>query len=529
MSSKPDVTVENISSEKKGDSFLTHWKFNKKVPMQFTMVDPSSIKSSYGKKPPKQPVNTQNVQQQQQQVQTQQPIQFINQQTCKQSMPDYNNNNYILNQRRNSAPVVTIDENPRQTVFQQYYPSKTQQQPQHAQPPPQEQFIEYTQQPIPQQPPNYQFPSVRTSRKRSIHDVNETQPADVHAAWFSSPFNKKNKHHGAKWRERMENNGDQEDSEVYGSDYVSTLTPEQQAYIRGGRSRSVPAHVLSEQLKQFQPQQPSPNMPQYSQGLGLNYTSSPRSPNNSSGLPPILPSISELQHQVDQLNHRRGSIDELSINFSARATMGDQSIASLMRNDQTMNADTTDEVVMEDSVQNDDDMLNNEDMERRIRRRVSYTEEMNTLELLKERRRGSQPNPLDVAKHQQLYQNYRPSQQLQVNDQKYITHSPTVNIASYTFPLKPFTAQEPPTKEPTSNRRRTSVKNVDDETDSAGNSGNEMTERTSSNTPLNASDLVLPPILGFEANNPPIPPVLPSMVRRPGKLNDNHLNETNVQ
>lgn len=37
--------VENVSQEKKGNSFMTHWKINKKQPFQFTNFSPNDFQS----------------------------------------------------------------------------------------------------------------------------------------------------------------------------------------------------------------------------------------------------------------------------------------------------------------------------------------------------------------------------------------------------------------------------------------------------------------------------------------------------
>lgn len=496
-----NVTVENISSEKKGDSYLTHWKFNKKAPMQFTLVDPSSIKSLYGKKSSKQQ-SADNITQESQQQQ----IQFYAQQVPQQRPPVHSSRNpsgeshqepygnQLLSQRRFSAPVITFDDANRTTQFQPQE-QNVHQSPSHfnqARLPQTPQFTQFTQyyapQPIQQ---NNNIIRSPTLRKRSIHDMNE----DSERAW-SSLTNKKNKHFGAKWGEKNASTEEiaKDDSEVYGSDYISTLTPEQQAYIRGGRSRSVPAHVLSQQVQQLQPS------PQYIASPTLtHHNSSPStqptkffSPTNK--MPPILPSISELQQQVENLqNNRRGSIDELSVNFSTRATMGDQSIESFMRTED-----------MKTDVNNDmEEQIINDEM-RRIRRRVSYTEEMNSLELMKDRR-GSQPNPLDIAKQQYYNQMNRP---LLHNASQLTNSSPTV-IMGYTFPLKR-------TEESTPNSRRRSSIIGDEDIEGFNSNGGDTEEHKSSNTPLNANELVLPPILGsYEStNNNLIPPVLPSVTRR---------------
>lgn len=44
--------VENVSQEKKGNSFMTHWKINKKQPFQFTNFSPTDFQT-----PPKKPTS----------------------------------------------------------------------------------------------------------------------------------------------------------------------------------------------------------------------------------------------------------------------------------------------------------------------------------------------------------------------------------------------------------------------------------------------------------------------------------------
>ncbi|KAL0487802.1 hypothetical protein AKO1_008703, partial [Acrasis kona] len=471
---------------------MTHWKYHKKVPMQFTMVDPSSIQSSY-KRPPKQTPNgpQQGIMNFQQPLQ--QKFQFV--QNTPQSIAQTTDNvetaipshmAHMATQRRNSAPVITFENQTERII----HPKVAQQQSQHLstlsapnqqsttrRSPPNltnnsnglvitQHYAPASSQvgPTPVIQPTPVYPSsVRQSRKRSIHDMNEHAQQQL----------KRNMVGHIKWVDNsilggppLEGKEGSEDD--YGPDYVSTLTTEQQAYIKGGRSRSVPAHVLSQQLEPFLQQQgfgdPSPHTsphpspyPYQNNNMSQQYHHSQSSHNvMNPGLGNMLPSISELHQSIHNNNedHRRGSIDELSMNFSAHATVEQQGLGSYMMKRSNTNEES--ENIKDDlsTLQTDDysleKALNDEENARRIRRRVSYTEEMNTLELMKHRR-GSQPKALDISNYslknmQAPYTThrepiYKPHPLLNPNGNGMAISpnvaSPTVNnITSYTFPLK---------------------------------------------------------------------------------------------
>lgn len=94
--------VENISLQKKGDSYLTHWKINKRAPFQFTNLGPNSFKEKSQNS--KSSTTKHNKQQNQQQTLTTSMQQHSTQFTTQQNQPDHST--HFTPQNTNSERIA---------------------------------------------------------------------------------------------------------------------------------------------------------------------------------------------------------------------------------------------------------------------------------------------------------------------------------------------------------------------------------------------------------------------------------------
>jgi hypothetical protein len=450
-----DITVENISSEKKGNTYFTHWKMHKKVPMQFTLVDEESIKSMYSKGGGKGTSNTagdmsggnNNISAKVQSngliAANVNPVDMSKRSTAqrrksmsnedangvtsagntsssgssnvannRQQQPTFQDQTFIFNIQKQSVGTVKSRSpaqiSPSATVFNfhQYSPRAAGQRRFSA--PPSQLASDLKSMPSPapiQQQQNtsqkigfipaqhtmasvqaskqqdqvsFAQPRANISRKRSIHDVNQLeelkqeQPKreqkqlheeqrypqeanqnseEPHYQWYYNSLNT-NLSYEQQQQQQQQQRLYPDKNALSGQDYISSLTPEQQFYVRNRRSRSVPAYQFIQQKQPQQQQQPVI----------------------------VLPRISEIHTNEYS---RRGSIDELSNNFSSNcntnftyAASSSSSNSNLNNYNLSINANSNNNTNLETIVRQDD--------ERRIRRRVSYIEAMDTKELRKE-------------------------------------------------------------------------------------------------------------------------------------------------